>query len=199
MVRDHPRVCGEHEELTCLFPTEKGSSPRVRGTLVPGSVLCRVPGIIPACAGNTQTGEIYTPNTEDHPRVCGEHVSTWLCRLFWLGSSPRVRGTLCGIVTYCPNSGIIPACAGNTCCKTVYTHIFRDHPRVCGEHLACLLTNTWTQGSSPRVRGTLLRGYPRSREAGIIPACAGNTLSFLYAFGGYGDHPRVCGEHSRSW
>ena len=32
--------------------------------------------------------------------------------------------------------------------------------------------------------------------AGIIPACAGNTPSLSLLHVGFGDHPRVCGEHS---
>ena len=50
-----------------------------------------------------------------------------------------------------------------------------DHPRVCGEHL----DNCWlaleTLGSSPRVRGTQGLASHIRKEAGIIPACAGNT------------------------
>ena len=51
--RDHPRVCGEHEEDEYLIMRELGSSPRVRGTR--------------ACAALAYTSPV------DHPRVCGEH------------------------------------------------------------------------------------------------------------------------------
>ena len=30
--RDHPRVCGEHEELSAVVSDVLGSSPRMRGT-----------------------------------------------------------------------------------------------------------------------------------------------------------------------
>ena len=50
-------------------------------------------------------------------------------------------------------------------------------------------------GSSPRVRGTLLRDCGRDDRTGIIPACAGNTLIGRGALPRSGDHPRMCGEH----
>ena len=52
-LRDHPRVCGEHQrafETTC---GQEGSSPRVRGTLYFVIGCGEQLGIIPACAGNT--------------------------------------------------------------------------------------------------------------------------------------------------
>ena len=50
---DHPRVCGEHVvELPNVY-LMKGSSPRMRGTLVDGDFMEAEHGIIPAYAGNT--------------------------------------------------------------------------------------------------------------------------------------------------
>ena len=51
--RDHPRVCGEHQQVDEGRIRKRGSSPRMRGTpvLVSGSGAVR--GIIPAYAGNT--------------------------------------------------------------------------------------------------------------------------------------------------
>ena len=53
LIKDHPRMCGEHYSSMRL-PTS-------------------LSGITPACAGNTR----YQPQTlaafEDHPRMCGEH------------------------------------------------------------------------------------------------------------------------------
>ena len=71
----------------------------------------------------------------------------------------------------------------------------RDHPRVCGEHIAVVILVSFLLGSSPRVRGTrvdLVRKRPR---AGIIPACAGNTKIGYHSALRCRDHPRVCGEH----
>ena len=71
----------------------------------------------------------------------------------------------------------------------------RDHPRVCGEHKNGIPFRTQVQGSSPRVRGTRMRTAEWSCNIGIIPACAGNTMSLKNVSLRFWDHPRVCGEH----
>ena len=50
-------------------------------------------------------------------------------------------------------------------------------------------------GSSPHVRGTRYERICEWRGMGIIPACAGNTVSLSDADREHGDHPRMCGEH----
>ena len=54
-------------------------------------------------------------------------------------------------------------------------------------------------GSSPRVRGTLALDAGEKHDGGIIPACAGNTVSVEIEGVIVGDHPRVCGEHQRAY
>ena len=57
MIRDHPRICGEHvgDGTTEPFriPTDPGSSPHMRGTPSRRLPQRRSSGIIPAYAGNT--------------------------------------------------------------------------------------------------------------------------------------------------
>ena len=53
-IRDHPRACGEHEDMPLHCDELTGSSPRMRGTLVGGTEDTEHGGIIPAHAGNTQ-------------------------------------------------------------------------------------------------------------------------------------------------
>ena len=72
-MRDHPRVCGEHQSQI-------------------GAHL-RTLGIIPAYAGNTGISNLLRENCRDHPRVCGEHSGTQTGINVMLGSSPRMRGT----------------------------------------------------------------------------------------------------------
>ena len=50
---DHPRVCGEHLLLSRITSSRRGSSPRMRGTLVSAHASRLIGGIIPAYAGNT--------------------------------------------------------------------------------------------------------------------------------------------------
>ena len=155
IARDHPRVCGEHASLPPCRNTHRGSSPRVRGTLlVPGRRLVRR-GIIPACAGNTPRSWGRQAATGDHPRVCGEHFYSIAVGTKVKGSSPRVRGTLDRVGAHDGGEGIIPACAGNTHGADYSWLSRRDHPRVCGEHDTRQHHKGWCLGSSPRVRGTL--------------------------------------------
>ena len=195
-VRDHPRVCGEHETNTAKGRRFKGSSPRVRGTQVEGGMLVQPVGIIPACAGNTRCPAARRALSRDHPRVCGEHPSPSARGLRPSGSSPRVRGTLALHVQAGLALGIIPACAGNTWSWRTAPQSGRDHPRVCGEHQAEEYTPLLGEGSSPRVRGTQHPVERQGQGPGIIPACAGNTEPRRNMPRPKWDHPRVCGEHS---
>ena len=47
---------------------------------------------------------------------------------------------------------------------------------MCGEHLFSRPFVMFNRGSSPHVRGALVKLRLRNRNLGIIPACAGSTL-----------------------
>ena len=72
---DHPRSCGEHELDAQSSGDMTGSSPLMRGTLVPNLHFYFQQGIIPAHAGNTLEEWFEYDGEPDHPRSCGEHVS----------------------------------------------------------------------------------------------------------------------------
>ena len=111
---DHPRVCGEHVESVLWHHVRLGSSPRMRGTLPQIPCVTHGVGIIPAYAGNTQSGQSMFAAAWDHPRVCGEHTAIGDAVIDATGSSPRMRGTPCDTGLVKTLSGIIPAYAGNT-------------------------------------------------------------------------------------
>ena len=75
---DHPRMCGEHPVICDLahatIRANWGSSPHVRGTPEGSGERYRIPGIIPACAGNTRAVAGGGAARGDHPRMCGEHL-----------------------------------------------------------------------------------------------------------------------------
>ena len=147
----------------------------MRGTLDEISEHVHVHRIIPAYAGNTYGGLQYAHDLRDHPRVCGEHVrveDTWCFRT---GSSPRMRGTRHCRPLRRRGTRIIPAYAGNTSTCSTPTCLTRDHPRVCGEHRVFIFGEIIKLGSSPRMRGTPRTARRNRRQAGIIPAYAGNT------------------------
>ena len=90
---DHPRACGEHMRWLLLKVPGQGSSPRMRGTRRRSRRVRGVVGIIPAHAGNTTLIVRLIQCMRDHPRACGEHVSSVVSMVCMEGSSPRMRGT----------------------------------------------------------------------------------------------------------
>ena len=114
---DHPRGCGDHHEVIRTERLKMGSSPRVRGSLTrkPHGVQCL--GIIPAGAGLTMVSSAVSPCFWDHPRGCGAHKFHYLFGCFFLGSSPRVRGSHPERAAPHALHGIIPAGAGLTFLK----------------------------------------------------------------------------------
>ena len=134
-----------------------------------------------------------------HPRVCGEHATCPGTETQGDGSSPRVRGTLAVSAPGWQVQRFIPACAGNTMTKKSNPTPFAVHPRVCGEHGYLALLRNLRNGSSPRVRGTLLIVPVLAGVRRFIPACAGNTTYTGTSMPEQTVHPRVCGEHLRDW
>ena len=92
---------------------------------------------------------------------------------------PRVCGEQGGPVLVVPGQyRFIPACAGNSNC-------LRFLPKK-------------KPGSSPRVRGTVIRYGDRTHYIRFIPACAGNSAHYNKPRPGKPVHPRVCGEQRSS-
>ena len=89
----HPRVGGEHCTASRSRYRPTGSSPRGRGTLLPGRLAEGPVRFIPAWAGNTSRPDALLLLVPVHPRVGGEHqrMRCLHCRIS--GSSPRGRGT----------------------------------------------------------------------------------------------------------
>ena len=153
----------------------QGSSPRLRGTHAGAELHQRLPGIIPALAGNTLGFSKIMHTRRDHPRACGEHSNSPFPPHPHRGSSPRLRGTRAvGRMRY-GRGGIIPALAGNTELKYVLMADAGDHPRACGEHGGAAHAAGDRLGSSPRLRGTHQRVVRVDDTDRIIPALAGNT------------------------
>ena len=134
------------------------------------------PGIIPACAGNTDQAFDLGFGVGDHPRMRGEHYTYDSADISGMGSSPHARGTLCCRFRLLDRRGIIPACAGNTFFPDKRKGVHRDHPRMRGEHLPESAICGHKRGSSPHARGT-------PDVIGVAPAAVV-------------DHPRMRGEHS---
>ena len=112
------------------------------------------------------------------------------------GSSPHTRGArglclLCGC-----HDGIIPAYAGSTRRGSRSFRVFRDHPRIRGEHQWADAVQDEDEGSSPHTRGARATGRVSCSHPGIIPAYAGSTSARPAGTPQRRDHPRIRGEHT---
>ena len=177
-MQDHPRSRGEYMTTEGPRSLSQGSSPLSRG--IPEGLGPGGPGdrIIPALAGNTERVGGALDCGGDHPRSRGEYKAESSIRLNLKGSSPLSRGILGPGTVYDVNSRIIPALAGNTHDFLAERLDVRDHPRSRGEYNRGKHELPEHGGSSPLSRGIRVAIRPDVETARIIPALAGNTLSF---------------------
>ena len=166
----------------------------MRGKAVYNRIIQLRVGITPAYAGKSYNHIENTAAMKDHPRVCGEKKDNPDEWSEVQGSPPRMRGKEREGKISRTIYGITPAYAGKSQ-KTFYCQrIAKDHPRVCGEKLACGRFLCQFAGSPPRMRGK--GGFSGCFDpgVGITPAYAGKSSGRpLHSYNSW-DHPRVCGE-----
>ena len=175
--RDHLRVCGADQRSGLQFVAVTGSSPRVRSRRKFSQESMALPGIISACAEQTDTAGLSPYRRRDHLRVCGADGAAQYALEHHGGSSPRVRSRRHGGCDAARRIGIISACAEQTISPSGLCWNTWDHLRVCGADHYSPLMSTVMFGSSPRVRSRRL-------------------LTNEARWNG-GDHLRVCGADSR--
>ena len=173
----------------------RGSSPLARGTLILVTVNVEALGLIPARAGNTACWVGSFAGFGAHPRSRGEHPRDSVAVRGERGSSPLARGTREGNLNRMSVQGLIPARAGNTMRSLLALGLFRAHPRSRGEHFVLSARLLWRMGSSPLARGTPFSKTNVILVVGLIPARAGNTVSWLLVTVIWWAHPRSRGEH----
>ena len=149
---------------------------------------------IPAPAGNSYPKQITDKAPAVHPRACGEQFGSVLCGLVWVGSSPRLRGTVAICRTPVPRLRFIPAPAGNRLRLSFSETPPLVHPRACGEQSVCICRIRPCAGSSPRLRGTDLERGIGTAGLRFIPAPAGNSSGSFIFCSPNTVHPRACGE-----
>ena len=71
------------------------------------------------------------------------------------------------------------------------------HPRACGERAFLISGPMPASGSSPRLRGTLVRLDQRQIHLRFIPAPAGNAPCTQQSVRNASVHPRACGERQK--
>ena len=110
----HPRLRGEHTGMKTPRGRAVGSSPLTRGAPRRPRLLHHVPGLIPAYAGSTPALVLASTDDTAHPRLRGEHPSTYLVNPASMGSSPLTRGARHVPTRTAYAQGLIPAYAGST-------------------------------------------------------------------------------------
>ena len=168
----------------------------MRGAQYDGDNLSLRLGLIPACAGSTNSHKHILSSKRAHPRLCGEHSPIFQGALTTVGSSPLARGTLQSRIFRFSRRGLIPARAGNTACYLWASGWTGAHPRSRGEHMGFPSVPSLDMGSSPPVRGAHVAYRRYEGRAGLIPARAGSTEEVAVNAGGFRAHPRPCGEHT---
>ena len=86
----------------------------MRGTAVNCKELTAEQRITPAHAGNSARATMASGLFQDHPRSCGEQLSSEVEEIFQVGSPPLMRGTGIPSSVAKPVPRIIPAHAGNS-------------------------------------------------------------------------------------
>ena len=130
--------------------------------------------------------------------MCGENPSMDLTPAITAGSPPHVRGKLILLFAKFRLLGITPACAGKTEGYQWTDPDGRDHPRMCGENGTNAAEVGRFEGSPPHVRGKRICAGVLTQKLRITPACAGKTGISLEPITFNRDHPRMCGENTKT-
>ena len=130
---DHPRPCGEKPTRARVKAPFLGSPPPMRGKGYTSLELICYAGITPAHAGKSCRAWLPIFCIRDHPRPCGEKLSTSCRRRLQKGSPPPMRGKDTGVRYLKKADRITPAHAGKRTQVTAYFPRNGDHPRPCGE------------------------------------------------------------------
>ena len=129
--------------------------------------------ITPAYAGKRRSDWIIRSIYWDHPRVCGEKLSTTSTDIHPAGSPPRMRGKGVSLSGHISVKRITPAYAGKSSAAAAARICARDHPRICGEKTSFQTACRVRCGSPPHVRGKVGDGPRDEFSVRITPACAG--------------------------
>ena len=115
-LQDHPRLCGEKPFHTLEKYVLTGSPPPMRGKENLDSTIFLMNRITPAYAGKSCGTPETAGNQWDHPRLCGEKLTTDKLPRHCRGSPPPMRGKVCKSCLDLIHKRITPAYAGKRRC-----------------------------------------------------------------------------------
>ena len=175
--------CPGHSTRAGAYLTKRLESPRSGALQSPGGMVPQAPQRLPQ-AGRRGARERGPASTTTSPPDSERPVTT-------APSSPRAFFSILSSMARGLPDG--QSCRRETTCRK---------PRVICRHTAESTHTKWRRaalfgsaGSSPHARGAHMRQGRQGALAGIIPACAGSTRTFLITFLASQDHPRMRGEH----
>ena len=173
--RAHPRTYGENADFTMSILVAVGSSPRIRGKLLPHPGRHDRRGLTPAHTGKTSRLQHTLNIHRAHPRTYGENRMMSFATGRIAGSSPHIRGKLRLVAFVISFGGLIPAHTGKTQSVLAGMRLSGAHPRAYGENSRLSSRRVHLLGSSPRIRGKLLASSAGLGAVGLIPAHTGKT------------------------
>ena len=171
----HPHACGEHMSTHQKVMNHHGSSPRMWGTHRLCLLMNKDKRFIPTHVGNTVRYAPHHLPYAVHPHACGEHTRAASSGWTQIGSSPRMWGTLVSLPFGLFFCRFIPTHVGNTFGSPQFPAEPSVHPHACGEHHKVIILENETNGSSPRMWGTLFSRCIISSAGRFIPTHVGNT------------------------
>ena len=169
---------GEQTKIAAAPLRQKLSPPLARGTDFSAKAISAALGITPACAGNSQLLFISKAVGGDHPRLRGEQDRAIAFGNEIMGSPPLARRTALHVIAEVAQTGITPACAGNSLSAPMKSLGAEDHPRLRGEQAVCAAYVYNDIGSPPLARGTVKQRVFFLGHRRITPACAGNRTKW---------------------
>ena len=173
--RVYPRERGGDAHLPPDAAATEGLSPRTRGRPGRWRRSGRLPGSIPANAGETSAPHRSGRRHGVYPRERGGDSVVLLKPAQVGGLSPRTRGRPVRGVALVVRDGSIPANAGETNRLLFLRSTARVYPRERGGDSRWEPLPYLAEGLSPRTRGRRLLLRPRHDQPGSIPANAGET------------------------
>ena len=132
-----PAYAGKSTEILFTHGCHLGSPPPMRGKGNGKEIAHLLHGITPAYAGKSGFCNPCQNGSEDHPRLCGEKSIKSLQQTRTKGSPPPMRGKARNRSNTIVSSRITPAYAGKSKYLIGIRRWDKDHPRLCGEKIAC--------------------------------------------------------------
>ena len=171
--RVYPRLRGGTSAKPWVCWPRSGLSPLARGNPPRTGSAWRLPGSIPACAGEPPCGIGWRQSTRVYPRLRGGTSTSQPLSLSHAGLSPLARGNRWRADGWQHQEGSIPACAGEPAFLSHSVSVLGVYPRLRGGTAYWQRAYQRRLGLSPLARGNRAVTISEHDGQGSIPACAG--------------------------